>query len=418
MQVKGNWVPKQKKISMLMEDLQKIRQQFSFVQPVLVSGNEVKFAYKLARESILPRGAARQAKVAWKEECLICYSEFDLERMFSVGKCRHRFCFHCVKQHVEVKLLHGTVPNCPHDGCKSEMVMDACRRLLTPKLSEMWKQRIKDNAIPVAERVYCPYPRCSALMSKTKITESAKSLLSVYPESGVRRCVECRGLFCVDCKVQWHGKVSCTEYKKLHPNPPADDVKLNSLANNKTWCQCDKCQHVIELTQGCNHITCRCGFEFCYNCGGEWNKETGTCAKHCPTLEEACFTRQVCVGTNNYYDYDDEEDYEEDYDSDYDVDDEDSDYGFGDFPFGFGQKNMNDANPEDSFDPFSELPPGVPRSHRMLEYKALHHMLNPGVEFASEDCPYFGKYGKYATFYDSDGYEYDDYSNPFHPDYD
>ncbi|KAL0843508.1 hypothetical protein Bca101_016753 [Brassica carinata] len=420
--VKGNWVPKQKKISMLMDDLQRIRQQFSFSQAVLVAGSEVKFAYKLARESILsqanPRGAARQAKVAWKEECLICYDEFDLQRMFSVGKCRHRFCFHCVKQHVEVKLLHGMVPNCPHDGCKSEMVMDACRRLLTPKLSEVWKLRIKDNAIPVSERVYCPYPRCSALMSKTKITESAKSLLSVYPESGVRRCVECRGLFCVDCKVQWHGKVSCTEYKKLHPNPPSDDVKLSSLANNKTWCQCDKCLHVIELTQGCNHITCRCGYEFCYHCGGEWNKETGTCAKHCPTLDEEYITRRdpahVYAGLNKYYDEDDEEDYDSDYDED---DDEDFDYGFGDFPFGFGQ-NMNDGNSEESFDPFSELPPGVPRSYQMLAYKNLHDMLNPGEEFASEDCPYFGKYGKYATYYDSDGYEYDDYTNPFHPDYD
>ncbi|KAF8082752.1 hypothetical protein N665_0809s0053 [Sinapis alba] len=417
--VKGNWVPKQKKISVLMDDLQRIRQQFSFSQAVLVAGNEVKFAYKLARESIVsqanPCGVARQAKVAWKEECLICYKDIDLERMFSVGKCRHRFCFHCVKQHVEVKLLHGMVPNCPHDGCKSEVVMDACRKLLTPKLSEMWKQRIKDYAIPVAERVYCPYPRCLALMSRTKITESAKSLLSVYPASGVRRCVECRGLFCVDCKVQWHGKVSCTEYKNLHPNPPADDVKLSSLANNKTWNQCEKCQHIIELTQGCNHITCRCGYEFCYNCGGEWNKETGTCAKHCPTLDEAFLTRQdpahVYAGLNKYYD-DDDEDYE-----DYEEEDEDFDYGFGDFPFGFGQ-NMNDANSEESFDPFSELPAGVPRSHQMLAYKALHDMLNPGEEFASEDCPYFGKFGKYATFYDSDGYEYDDYTNPFHPDYD
>ncbi|WZZ38857.1 hypothetical protein YC2023_035116 [Brassica napus] len=96
-------------------------------------------------------------------------------------------------------------------------------------------------------------------------------------------------------------------------------------------------------------------------------------------------------------------------------DDEDFDYGFGDFPFGFGQ-NMNGA--KGSFDPYSELPAGVPHSRRMLEYKALHDMLRPGEEFASEDCPYFGKYGKYATFYDSDGYEYDDYTNPFHPDYD
>lgn len=36
---------------------------------------------------------------------------------------------------------------------------------------------------------------------------------------------------------------------------------------------------------------------------------------------------------------------------------------------------------------------------------------------ANEDCPYFGKYGKYAVVYDSDGYEIEDYTNPFHPDY-
>lgn len=34
-----------------------------------------------------------------------------------------------------------------------------------------------------------------------------------------------------------------------------------------------------------------------------------------------------------------------------------------------------------------------------------------------DDCPYFGKYGKYTTVYDSDGYEIEDYINPFHPDY-
>ena len=112
----------------------------------------------------------------------------------------------------------------------------------------------------------------------------------------------------------------------------------------------------------CNHtnvishlvFVVRCGYEFCYNCGEERNKETGTCAKHCPTLEEAYFTRQGPA--RGYYDYDDEEDYEDD-NEDYDdyEDDEDFDYGFGGFPFGFGQ-NMNGA--KGSFDPYSELPAG------------------------------------------------------------
>ncbi|CAH8323392.1 unnamed protein product [Eruca vesicaria subsp. sativa] len=487
--VRGIWTPKQKKIAMLMDDLQRIRQQFSFSQAVLVAGNEVKYAYKLARESIVsqetpPLENPRQAKVARKEECLICFNDIDPERMFSIGKCNHRFCFQCVKQHVEVKLLHGMIPNCPHDKCKCEMVIDACGKLLTPKLGDMWKQRIKENAIPVTERVYCPYLRCSALMSKTKISESAKSLQSAYPASGVRRCVECRGLFCVDCKVPWHGKMSCTEYKKLHPNPPADDVKLKSLASNKMWRQCGKCQHMIELSQGCNHITCRCGHEFCYNCGGGWNQKTGTCVKQCPTWNEAYIMRQdpgrAYVAPNNYFDDHDDDEEDDDYEAD-----EDFDYGYGDYPFNLGQ-HMNDVNPEEPFDPFFDLPDGVlflphmlsPRSRQQFydsddnsddeetgqpphlrqsnapsgnettrvnahlrqsnapsgnETTRLNAHLrqsnapsgnettrvNAPLEEEEEevdDCPYFGGYGEYGIVYDSDGYEIEDYSNPFHPD--
>ncbi|EOA13062.1 hypothetical protein CARUB_v10026062mg [Capsella rubella] len=417
---RGRYVAKQKKISLLLNDLQSIMQRFSSSQPVLVAGNNVKFAYKLARESILskvtPHAEPRQAKAARKEECAICFNDIYAERMFAVDKCCHRFCLQCVKQHVEVKLLHGMVPRCPHDGCKSELVIDACGKLLTQKLSKMWQQRLKENSIPVTERVYCPYPRCSALMSKTKISEAAKTLLSVYPKSGVRRCVECRGLFCVDCKVPWHGNLSCTEYKKLHPNPPADDVKLKSLANNKMWRQCGKCQHMIELTQGCNHITCRCGHEFCYNCGGGWNLEMGTCLNHCPTWDEAYIRRQdparENVAPNNYFDDDDDDD-----------DDYEDGYEYDDFHHLVGLAHaMDNLKPEEPFDPFFDLPDGVIFTPDMLSPKTRRQLYMSDDDSddnvpANEFDEYFGKYGKYSTVYDSDGLEIEDFTNPFHPDY-
>jgi hypothetical protein len=34
--------------------------------------------------------------------------------------------------------------------------------------------------------------------------------------------------------------------------------------------QCRKCRVYIEKNGGCNHIKCRCGFEFCWNCYGDW----------------------------------------------------------------------------------------------------------------------------------------------------
>ncbi|CAN8301138.1 unnamed protein product [Cochlearia groenlandica] len=280
--VRWKLVPKQNKISMLMNDLQWIMQRFLFIQPLLVNGNDVKFVYKLAWESIESRGDPSQATFVRKENCLICYNDTEAELMFSVGdKCNHRFCLQCVIGHAEANLLLGKVPKCLNYGCKSDMVIDVCGKLLTPELSNVWRQRVIENAIPFTERVYCPYMKCSVLMSKTEVYESAKSLTSMYPEeSEVSRCIECRGLFCVECKVPWHENMSCAEYKRLNPNPPMDDLKLKSLASDKMWRQCSKCQHMIELIHGCNHVTCRCEYEFCYSCGGEWNKKMG-CNNRC-----------------------------------------------------------------------------------------------------------------------------------------
>ena len=28
---------------------------------------------------------------------------------------------------------------------------------------------------------------------------------------------------------------------------------------------------MIERTEGCNHMTCKCGNQFCYVCGANWN---------------------------------------------------------------------------------------------------------------------------------------------------
>ncbi|KAK0603719.1 hypothetical protein LWI29_007889 [Acer saccharum] len=82
-------------------------------------------------------------------------------------------------------------------------------------------------------------------------------LLVVDLDSGTRKCVKCQGLFCINCKVPWHKDMTCYEYKRLNPNSPAEDVKLKSLASMNLWRQCVKCNHMIELSEGCYHMTCR-----------------------------------------------------------------------------------------------------------------------------------------------------------------
>ncbi|CAL9234015.1 unnamed protein product [Arabidopsis halleri] len=279
-----------KKIVHLVDEFQLLLEDMTSHDVDLVAPNDVNFAFRLAREAIVSRDDVKA------EICGICVEETDAERMlFTTDQCLHRHCFICVKQHVEVKLLSGTVPTCLDDECTFKLTLESCGKVLTPKLIEMWKQKMKEDSIPAAERIYCPYPNCSMLMSKTELSSEAD-------QSNVRSCVKCCGLFCIDCKVPSHTDLSCDDYKKLHPDPLVDDLKLKSLAKEKEWRHCAKCRHLIELSHGCNHMTCICGYEFCYQCGIEWKKNQRTCPS------AGCLQ----TGHGDYDDDDPEYDYEED----------------------------------------------------------------------------------------------------------
>ncbi|KEQ71256.1 hypothetical protein M436DRAFT_65408 [Aureobasidium namibiae CBS 147.97] len=48
------------------------------------------------------------------------------------------------------------------------------------------------------------------------------------------------------------------------------DAGLESLARTQGWQTCNRCKSVVQLSMGCNHVTCRCGHQFCYVCGAPW----------------------------------------------------------------------------------------------------------------------------------------------------
>nr|VDC98498.1 unnamed protein product [Brassica rapa] len=218
--ITGRSVLEESLSGMLLNEVQHIRRKFASSFPIFVAPQNIRYAYELARET--------------KTTCAICLDEdINADQMFSVDKCGHWFCSECLKRHIEVKLLEQGFVRCPQHRCKSKLPFTRCAYLLTPELQAIWLQRIKEDSIPVSERFYCPNLSSGNLLKK------------------------------LECKVPWHNNML------LHPNPTENDGKLKALADEKMWRQCGKCQHMIELSQGCIRIECRCGHEFCYQCGAE-----------------------------------------------------------------------------------------------------------------------------------------------------
>ena len=55
------------------------------------------------------------------------------------------------------------------------------------------------------------------------------------------------------------------------------DPEFSKTVTQLGWKICKRCAVGVERTFGCNHITCKCGYEFCYRCGAGWEPRECLC---------------------------------------------------------------------------------------------------------------------------------------------
>jgi len=45
-----------------------------------------------------------------------------------------------------------------------------------------------------------------------------------------------------------------------------------NYVKGKKYKQCPQCKFWVSKNHGCNHMTCKCKFQFCYKCGGVYQR--------------------------------------------------------------------------------------------------------------------------------------------------
>ena len=96
----GRSTPEQDNIAMLMNDVQRMRQQLRYSNPILVTRDQISFAYKLAMETIVSEISIDMAP-SQRKTCGICFNDdFKAEHMFSVDLCGHQFCVECMERNI------------------------------------------------------------------------------------------------------------------------------------------------------------------------------------------------------------------------------------------------------------------------------------------------------------------------------
>ncbi|KAH9097801.1 hypothetical protein Ae201684P_001276 [Aphanomyces euteiches] len=203
------------------------------------------------------------------EVCLICMDAtgplqngvcYDTPDMYSVEngwrlRCGHVLCIGCLRSWIRSKLDdHTRAIECVHPYCTRVVRPCHVARILEPTWTEQWSHLVT-LASTEGSSVYCPNPTCS-------------ELLQVPPERvpPLATCPLCFTDLCVVCRALWHGLLDCETYKRRVVDEENSRL-LGETAQLHGWKACPACTIFVEKVSGCNHMSCRCGQEFCYNCG-------------------------------------------------------------------------------------------------------------------------------------------------------
>ena len=189
--------------------------------------------------------------------CGICF-----ENRFRATKinpaCLKKFHWGCVKAYISVCLDSLDIPiRCPSMDCTHLLDETTLASILPKEMMSIYlKKARKLGAIQNPDKfVYCSTPNCEHVFSVPEESTETK-----------RDCPSCSKSTCLRCKIPFHIGLTCDEYINYTP----EDHEVCRLFEDQKWKKCDKCRFWIEKNQGCNHMTCKCGHQFCYVCSSTW----------------------------------------------------------------------------------------------------------------------------------------------------
>jgi hypothetical protein len=216
-------------------------------------------------EAALRAEQERRARVA---ECVSCTEEGEKKDMCMLS-CEHGYCRGCVAGsylpvHFHVRMLTASITEAIKSALKSRAPFKCCNatppipllsRFLPAPLLASYNNLLLELSTPNPK--YCSNAHCSLFLPPSSIT------------GPLAICSSCRTRTCALCSAAEHAGV-CQQ--------DVAGQKVLALAGRKGWKICPNCKSVLERTEGCLHMTCRCGAQWCYSCLANW----GSCQSTCP----------------------------------------------------------------------------------------------------------------------------------------
>ena len=218
----------------------------------------------------------RKTEESKSQLCQICQEPlFDAEGspVIALSVCPDIYHTECIQPWLKTCIDNSQLPIlCPEPKCKRAIPLPDLRELLSyEELQRLQKFEWKNVRDQNPDMLECPTEDCDYLFYKEAENQT------------YHHCPSCGITYCLQCEMLYHVEYTCEEVqeekKQAAIQKKADDINNNEQPEDKMledWAlasgskKCGKCNYWVQKSEGCNHMTCRCGYEFCYVCGGKY----------------------------------------------------------------------------------------------------------------------------------------------------
>jgi IBR domain, a half RING-finger domain len=174
-------------------------------------------------------------------KCGFCYSDLQGPYLRPCRNCEKPLCVDCVRSHWEAAL--GDHERMPARCCSRILYHDVAKGILPPADLARYKVRWDESNTP--NPFYCPVPSCSTFIPPRMLKTT----------NGNVTCHVCTATACIKCRQVASPNHLCGEVKET--------VEILKRFHYKL---CPKCGTGIMRMWGCNHVRCRCGAHWCWDC--------------------------------------------------------------------------------------------------------------------------------------------------------
>lgn len=160
--------------------------------------------------------------------CICCREQTPSDQVLEVP-CGHAYCTGCLRD----LFVSSTKDESrfPPRSCRTEIPLGQVKQyLIGPELERF---QVAEVEFRTTNRTYCANAACAAF------------ILPEHIQGDVGHCSKCNSYTCTICKHRGHNG-DC-------PNDP-ELQKVLALAAENGWSRCSECQHLVEITYGCNHM--------------------------------------------------------------------------------------------------------------------------------------------------------------------